>query len=32
VSGTYSAGKVIADVVETIQDGKKYYASGFAVV
>ena len=32
ISGTYSAGKVTADVVETIQDGKKYYASGFTVV
>lgn len=32
VSGTMSAGKVIADVVETVQDGKKFYASGFTVV
>jgi hypothetical protein len=32
ISGTYSAGTVTADVVETIQDGKKYYASGFSVV
>lgn len=32
VSGTNSAGTVTADVVETIQDGKKYYASGFTVV
>lgn len=31
VSGTYSAGKVTADVVETIQDGKKFYASGFSL-
>lgn len=32
VVGTMSAGKVTADVVTDIQDGKKYYASGFAVV
>lgn len=32
VVGTNSAGKVTADVVEAIQDGKKYYASGFSVV
>ncbi len=32
ISGTYSAGKVTADVVTDIQDGKKFYASGFAVV
>ena len=32
VSGTNTAGKVTADVVETIQDGKKFYASGFTVV
>lgn len=32
VVGTMSAGKVTADVVETVQDGKKYYASGFTVV
>jgi hypothetical protein len=31
ISGTYSAGTVTADVVETIQDGKKFYASGFVV-
>lgn len=31
VSGTYSAGTVTADVVETVQDGQKYYASGFSV-
>lgn len=33
VTGTApSTGKVTADIVETIQDGKKYYASGFSVV
>lgn len=33
VTGTApSTGKVTADIVETIQDGKKYYASGFTVV
>ena len=32
VVGTMSAGKVIADIVETVQDGKKFYASGFTVV
>jgi hypothetical protein len=32
VSGTNTAGKVLADIVETIQDGKKFYASGFSVV
>jgi hypothetical protein len=32
VSGTNSAGKVTADIVEAIQDGKKFYASGFSVV
>ena len=26
------AGKVTADIVETIQDGKKFYASGFTVL
>ena len=31
VAGTYNAGKVTADVVETIGDGQKYYASGFTV-
>ena len=31
VSGTYNAGKVTADVVETIGDGQKVYASGFTV-
>lgn len=32
VSGTYTAGKVTADIVADIQDGKKFYASGFTVV
>lgn len=32
VSGTNSAGKVTADIVMDVQDGKKFYASGFAVV
>ena len=32
ISGTYSSGKVTADIVNDIQDGKKFYASGFAVV
>jgi len=32
VVGTMSAGKVVADIVETVQDGKKFYASGFTVV
>jgi len=32
IVGTYGAGKVTADVVMDIQDGKKFYASGFAVV
>jgi len=33
VTGTNpSAGTITADIVETIQDGKKYYASGFSVV
>jgi len=31
VSGTYGAGTVTADIVETVQDGQKYYASGFTV-
>lgn len=31
VVGTYSSGTVTADMVETIQDGKKYYASGFVL-
>ena len=32
VSGTNSAGKVTADIVMDVQDGKKFYASGFTVV
>jgi hypothetical protein len=32
VSGTNTAGKVIADIVMDVQDGKKAYASGFSVV
>lgn len=32
IVGTYSAGTVTADVVTNIQDGKKFYASGFTVV
>jgi len=32
VAGTMNAGKVTADIVETIGDGQKYYASGFTVV
>ena len=32
VSGTNSAGKVTADMVMDVQDGKKFYASGFTVV
>ena len=32
ISGTFNAGKVTADVVETIGDGRKFYASGFTVV
>jgi hypothetical protein len=32
VSGTNTAGKVIADIVMDVQDGKKSYASGFSVV
>lgn len=31
VVGTYTAGKVTADIVKSIQDGKKFYASGFSV-
>ena len=31
VSGTYTSGNVTADIVEAIQDGKKFYASGFTV-
>lgn len=32
VVGTNSAGTVTADIVETVQDGQKAYASGFSVV
>jgi hypothetical protein len=32
ISGTYSSGKVTADVVMDIQDGRKSYPSGFTVV
>lgn len=32
ISGTYTSGKVTADVVMDIQDGRKSYPSGFAVV
>ena len=32
VSGTNTAGKVVADIVMDVQDGKKFYASGFTVV
>lgn len=32
IVGTYTSGKVTADVVMDIQDGKKFYASGFTVV
>jgi hypothetical protein len=32
ISGTYTSGAVTADVVMNIQDGKKFYASGFTVV
>ena len=31
IAGTFNAGKVTADVVETIGDGRKVYASGFTV-
>jgi hypothetical protein len=31
VVGTNTTGKVTADIVEAIQDGKKFYASGFSV-
>ena len=30
-TGPLTAGKFTADVVETVQDGKKFYASGFTV-
>ena len=32
VSGTYTSGAVTADIVSDIQDGKKFYPSGFSVV
>lgn len=32
ISGTYTSGAVTADVVMNVQDGKKFYASGFTVV
>jgi len=32
VVGTYTSGNITADVVTDIQDGKKFYASGFSVV
>lgn len=32
ISGTYTSGKVTADIVVNIQDGRKFYASGFTVV
>lgn len=32
IVGTFTAGAVTADIVETVQDGKKFYASGFTVV
>ncbi len=32
VSGTNTAGKVVADIVMDVQDGKKFYASGFSVI
>lgn len=32
VVGTYTGGTVTADMVTDIQDGKKFYASGFTVV
>jgi hypothetical protein len=32
IVGTFSAGTVTADIVTDIQDGKKFYASGFTVV
>jgi len=31
IVGTYTAGTVTADVVASVQDGKKFYASGFVV-
>jgi predicted RecA/RadA family phage recombinase len=32
IVGTFTSGNVLADVVMDIQDGKKFYASGFTVV
>lgn len=32
ISGTYTSGNASAQVVHDIQDGKKFYASGFTVV
>jgi hypothetical protein len=32
ISGTYTSGKVTADVVTDIQDGRKFYPSGVTVV
>ena len=32
VSDTNTAGKVVADIVMDVQDGKKFYASGFSVI
>lgn len=31
ISATADTGKITTDIVETIQDGKKFYASGFSV-
>ena len=31
ISGTYTAGTITCDIVTDIQDGKKFYASGFTV-
>ena len=31
IAGTFNAGKVTADIVETIGDGRKFSASGFTV-
>lgn len=31
IVGTYTSGAVVADIVMDIQDGKKFYASGFTV-
>ena len=31
IACTFNAGKVTADIVETIGDGRKFYASGFTV-